>query len=101
MPDGQRVIECAADEFIWNAAVRAGVVLPSICHQGRCLTCAGRVLEGNFDQTAAVSYFPEDRAAGYILPCTARPLSDLTIRTHLQEEMRRFRKSVGLPAPYA
>src|SRR5882762_10846083 len=63
-PDGRYEIDCAADEFIWNAAARAGIVLPAICHQGRCLTCAARRIEGDVDQSASNSYFPEDRAAG-------------------------------------
>jgi ferredoxin len=97
-PDGPRVIECRPDEFVWNAAARSGVRLPAICHQGRCLTCAGRLVSGDVDQSAADAYFPEDRAAGFILLCTARPLSALRIATGEQWEMRRHRQSLGLPA---
>jgi ferredoxin len=100
-PDGRHTIECGENEFIWDAAARAGISLPAICHQGRCLTCAAKLIEGEFDQTASVSYFPEDRAAGFVLLCTARPLSDLVLETHQQWEMRRHRTEVGLPAPYS
>src|SRR5713226_2524345 len=100
-PEGRSSILCAEDEFVWNAAARSDIQLPAICHQGRCLTCAARLVEGEIDQTASVSYFPEDRAAGFVLPCTARPLSDLVLVTHQQWEMRRHRRSHGLPAPYA
>ena len=65
------------------------------------MTCAGKLIKGCVDQSAADSYFPEDRAAGFVLLCTAKPLSELRIRTHQQEEMRRHRVSLGLPAPYA
>jgi ferredoxin len=101
MLEGARAIECGADEFIWDAAARNGIVLPAICHQGRCLTCAGRLLSGAIDQSAANAYFPEDRAAGFALLCTARPRSDLVLTTHQESDMRRHRIALGLPAPYA
>jgi ferredoxin len=100
-PQGERRFECGEDEFLWNAAARNGIVLPSICHQGRCLTCAGRLLSGQVDQSKAQSYLPEDRQAGYVLLCTGRPRSAVRIRTHEQWEMRKHRLSLGLPAPYA
>ncbi len=100
-PRGRHTFDCAEDEFIWNAAARAGIELPAICHQGRCLTCAGRLIAGDVDQSAAASYFPADRAAGFVLLCTARPRSDLVIETDQQWVMRAHRKALGLPAPYS
>jgi ferredoxin len=100
-PDGPRTIQCDPDEFIWNAAARSGVRLPAICHQGWCLTCAGRLLSGDVDQSAADAYFPEDRGARFILLCTAKPRSTLHVLTDEQWEMRQHRLSLKLPAPYA
>ncbi len=100
-PSGRHTISCRDDEFVWNAAARNGVQLPAMCHQGHCLTCAARLVEGEVDQSAAVSYYPEDRAEGFVLLCTARPLTDLVLRTGQQWAMRQFRKSRGLPAPFA
>jgi ferredoxin len=101
-PYGPRVIRARASEHIWDEAKAAGVNLPAICHQGRCLTCAGQLLEpGEFDPSDAVSYYPQDREAGFILLCTAKARSNLRIRTHMQTEMRAHRKKMGLPAPYA
>jgi ferredoxin len=101
-PYGSRVIRARAAEHIWDEAKAAGINLPAICHQGRCLTCAGRLVEaGEFDPSDAVSYYPQDREAGYILLCTAKARSNLRIRTHRQTEMRAHRKKIGLPAPYA
>src|SRR5918912_1437910 len=100
-PDGVRNIECGEDEYIWNAAARGDVQLPAICHQGRCLTCAGKLIKGVVDQTDADAYLPADEAAGFVLLCTAKPRSELYIRTHQQWEMRRHRVALGLPAPYA
>ncbi|MGI8961033.1 MAG: 2Fe-2S iron-sulfur cluster-binding protein, partial [Bryobacteraceae bacterium] len=66
-PEGECSLICKPDEFIWDAAARNGIVLPAICHQGRCLTCACRILSGIVDQTNSNSYFPEDRKAGFAL----------------------------------
>jgi ferredoxin len=99
-PDGERIIRCHPDEFIWNAAARVDIRLPAICHQGRCLTCAGKLLRGTVDQNSANSYFLEDKEAGFVLLCTAKPCSDVRVRTHEQLQMRLHRAKLGLPAPY-
>ncbi len=101
MPDGSRTIECRNDEFVWDAAAHAGIGLPAICHQGRCLTCACRILQGELDQSASASYYPQDREAGYALICTGRPRGDLVLQTHQQWAMRAYRKARRLPAPYS
>ncbi|HEY7305147.1 MAG TPA: 2Fe-2S iron-sulfur cluster-binding protein [Bryobacteraceae bacterium] len=100
-PKGERSFTCHRNEFIWNAAAHSGISLPAICHQGRCLTCAGRLLAGTVDQSSSNSYFPEDKQAGFVLLCTGRPCSDLRIRTHEQFFMRQHRTKLGLPAPYS
>lgn len=100
MPEGAFTIPCGPNEYVWDAAARSGIHLPAICHQGRCLTCAGKLIEGEVDQRNADLYFPEDRTAGFVLLCTAKPRSALRIRTHQEWEMRRHRKELGLPAPY-
>ena len=103
LPDhGERAIEVGSNEHIWDAAFDTGIVLPALCHQGRCLTCAGRLQNGGeFDQSDSVSYYTQDREAGFVLLCTAKPRSPLRIRTHQQTEMRQHRLEQGLPAPYS
>jgi|SRR5262249_35296707 len=100
-PDGSHALTCGSDEYVWDAAERNGLRLPALCHQGRCLTCAGRLVSGKVDQRDADSYFPEDREQRFVLLCRAKPLSDLRILTHQQDEMRQYRRARGLPAPYA
>ena len=100
-PKGEFRITVRADQHIWDAAKEASITLPAICHQGRCLTCAGRLLApGEVDQSDSDQYFPEDREAGFVLPCTGKPRTDVRIQTHEQTEMRKFRARRGLPAPY-
>jgi ferredoxin len=100
-PDGsQACLAVGEEEFILSAAYRAGLDLPSMCLQGWCITCTGRVEGGgDWDQSAARRYFPQDREAGFILLCTARPRSDLRIRTHQREALRDHRLALGLPTP--
>jgi ferredoxin len=100
LPDGATArLEVGADESVWDAATRAGIRLPSMCLQGWCTTCAGRVLEGAFDPAEALRYYPQDQQAGYILLCTARPRSAMRIQTHQRDAMRAHRRRHGLPAP--
>jgi ferredoxin len=101
-PLGVRTLSAGRNEHLWDAAQAAGVFLPAICHQGRCLSCAGQLVKpGEFDPGDAETYFQQDREAGFVLLCTAKPRSDLHIRTHLEYEMRLHRVKHGLPAPYA
>jgi ferredoxin len=101
-PAGVRQIRVGATEHILDAAEHAGLSLPFICRQGRCLTCAGRLMgEGQFDPSDADMYFSEDLSAGFILLCTAKAKSRLRIRTHQESEMRSHRLELELPAPYS
>ncbi len=101
-PAGEKTISVRADEHIWDAAWRQGIRLPALCHQGWCLTCAGKVVNGGeFDQRDSREFFPEDRENGFVLLCTARPCSDLVIRTHQATALRKLRLRLGLPSPYS
>jgi ferredoxin len=98
----QRSIHVSENDHIWDAAFNAGIVLPALCHQGYCLTCAGRLDNGGeVDQSDSLAYFPEDREAGFVLLCTGKARSNLRIRTHQAKQMREFRKEKNLPAPYS
>lgn len=79
--------------------MRAGYSSPYRCRQGFDLACASKLIEGEVDMSAARRYYDEDYEAGFILICTAKPLSDLVIETHAKKEMRAHRDKHGLPAP--
>jgi ferredoxin len=101
-PEGERNIQVAADRDIWDAAFGQGVKLPALCHQGWCLTCAGRIEgQGEVNQSASRGFYPQDRAAGFALLCTGKPCSNLRIQTHQATAMRRHRLRLGLPSPYS
>ena len=100
LPEDKEVeLEVAPDEAIWDAAQKAGHLLPYGCLQGWCLSCAGRVIEGDFDPWDALRYYEIDKQEGFILLCTAKPLSDMTIRTHQKVAMQRHRMRRKLPTP--
>ncbi len=92
-------MSCGAEEHVLDAARRAGLALPSLCEQGWDIACAAKVLEGRLDHTDARRYYAADEEAGFALPCTAKPLSDLRLRTHQTRAMREHRRANGLPAP--
>jgi ferredoxin len=101
LPNEERSVQVGVEEHIWDAAFTAGVVLPALCHQGRCLTCAGRLTTGEVDQSDSANYYPDDRESGFVLLCTGKPRSSLRIRTHQQSEMRKHRIQKRLSAPYS
>ncbi len=80
-PSGHR-FSVADDESVLDAALRHGLIIPYSCRNGTCLTCMGKVVEGQvtypggeppdcLDETAV--------AVGQALFCQARPASDLVI----------------------
>jgi ferredoxin len=72
--------EAPGDQPLLLSARAAGVLLPSSCRNGTCRECLCRLVEGR------VSYAIEwpglsadEKREGFILPCVARPESDLLI----------------------
>ena len=70
-----------ADESLLKAGLRAMAPVRSSCRNGTCRTCICHLDAG------AIAYeieWPgltrEERAEGLVLPCVARPLSDVTLR---------------------
>jgi ferredoxin len=97
--DRETRLEVRDDQYLLDAAVAAGLDLPYMCLQGWCTTCAGKLLQGQVDQSEARRYFVQDEQAGFVLLCSAYARSDVRIRTRQKEAMRAHRKAHGLPAP--
>ena len=84
-------------EYLLAAARSRGVWLPADCQQGWCTTCAAELLDGEVDQSDAKRYYDVDEEADMILPCTAKPRSDVRIRACQYGEMLDLRAAADLP----
>ena len=74
-----RTISCRADENVLDAALAAGLRLPSSCTQGMCGTCKVSKLAGDVEMNHNGGIRPREIAADKILICCSKPLSDLAI----------------------
>ncbi len=79
MAKSGRTFPCAPDEFILDAAFRAGMSPPSSCSQGMCGTCKTVLLTGEVDMQHNGGIRPREIAAGKVLICCSRPLGDVAI----------------------
>ena len=79
---------CAEDQFILNAALAGGVVLPFGCRMGSCGTCTGRIVSGEVDRADQIILSAEQVAEGFTVLCKTRPRSDVVIVTHQELELR-------------
>jgi ferredoxin len=88
-------VEVPEDKQILRAASAAGIELPSSCNAGVCTTCAGKIIEGEVDQTDGMGVSPDLQAEGYVLLCVAYPRSNLKIETEKEDIVyaRQFGKS--------
>ena len=81
-----------ADTPLLRAAEQAGIELPSSCRNGTCRTCLCRVAEGAGRVRHLVEWpglSLEEKCDGYILPCIAVALEDLTLEQRLAKRTGR------------
>jgi ferredoxin len=75
-----RAFEAAEGQTLLQAALAAGVPMPSSCRNGTCRTCRTRLVEG---RAVHIIEWPglsrEEKAEGWILPCVACAVSDLVL----------------------
>lgn len=74
-----QLFNCNADQTILQAAVNAGIRLPSSCSNGVCGTCKTKKINGQVEMTAAGGIRQREIDQGWILPCCSRPMGDITL----------------------
>lgn len=77
---GDLQYDVEGDLTLLEAAEMSRIALPSSCRNGTCRTCICRLVSGevsyNIDWPGLSA---EEKAEGYVLPCVARPCSNLVI----------------------
>jgi ferredoxin-NADP reductase len=68
----QKVCQVAAECTLLDLAEKNGVQIPYGCRQGQCGTCATRILSGTVHMDVEAGLTPEQKVAGYVLPCVSR-----------------------------
>eukprot|EP00465_Bigelowiella_longifila_P008398 CAMPEP_0185258194 /NCGR_PEP_ID=MMETSP1359-20130426/7154_1 /TAXON_ID=552665 /ORGANISM="Bigelowiella longifila, Strain CCMP242" /LENGTH=107 /DNA_ID=CAMNT_0027843585 /DNA_START=304 /DNA_END=627 /DNA_ORIENTATION=+ len=86
-PGGEHEIECPDDMYILDKAEMDGIALPYSCRAGFCISCAGIMEDGTVDQSDQTFLNEDQVKQGIVLTCFARPTSDLTVRTHVENEL--------------
>jgi ring-1,2-phenylacetyl-CoA epoxidase subunit PaaE len=63
-------------DTVLEAALASGADLPYSCRGGMCSTCRAKLVKGQVEMDVNYSLEPDEVAAGYILTCQARPLTE-------------------------
>ena len=72
------------DLTLLEAAEMSRIELPSSCRNGTCRTCVCRLVSGEVMYTNEwPGLSAEEKAEGYVLPCVARPTSNVVLEQSL------------------
>jgi ferredoxin-NADP reductase len=74
-----RTCNLSPTETLLKVAELNAVSIPFGCRQGRCRTCATKLLSGNARMEREDGLSPDLKRRGFILPCVSRAISDLKL----------------------
>ena len=74
-----------------KSLIAQGVDLPYGCEYGGCITCAGKLIEGEVNQAAQVALNNRQINNGYIILCVARPLTDCVLEVGVDSHDKLYR----------
>jgi benzoate/toluate 1,2-dioxygenase reductase component len=77
-----RFIACHDDQTIADASYRQRINIPLDCRDGACGTCKAFCESGSYDGGTYIedALSRDEAAAGYVLPCSMKPRSDLVLQ---------------------
>lgn len=77
-----RFINCRPDQTVADASYRQRINIPLDCRDGACGTCKALCENGSYDGGTYIddALAPDEAAAGYVLPCSMKPRSDLVLQ---------------------
>lgn len=86
--EGGDQVECADDDTIMRAALRAGLGFPYGCNVGGCGNCRFQLLSGSVRHLRSdpPAWTDRDRQRGRWLGCQSRPLEDCRIKVRLDPD---------------
>jgi len=77
---GDGTFAARADRTLLASADAAGLAWASSCRNGTCRTCLRRLAQGEVAYRIEwPGVLPDERSAGWFLPCVAYPRSDLVL----------------------
>lgn len=94
---GGQSFEVDGNEPLLHTLEDHGVVLPYGCRYGGCISCAAKLLRGEVDQSDGVALNGRQIAAGYVLLCVARPMSDCTLEVGVESHDKLYRNPFQSP----
>lgn len=69
-----------------ESADKSGITLPSSCRNGTCRTCMCQLTQGQIRYRIDwPGLSAEEKAAGWVLPCVAYPLTDVALQQALAQ----------------
>lgn len=86
--DSNIAFDCATDDTITRAALRAGIGMPYECNVGSCGTCKVELVSGAVESAwaEAPALSERDRLKNRVLGCQSHPKGDCTIKVRIAEQ---------------
>jgi ring-1,2-phenylacetyl-CoA epoxidase subunit PaaE len=72
----EHVVTVNPGKTVLESGLAAGLNMPYSCQSGLCTACRGRVLNGQVKMDEDAGLSEKELAAGYVLCCVSRPLTD-------------------------
>ena len=67
------------DELLVDTLMGQGAPVIAACRAGMCGACKVQIIDGEVDSTSQMTLTPKEIEQGYVLSCSCRPRSDVTV----------------------